>query len=1102
MAAMPPAKDSKETIAQSSDAKPAEPTLSIAETPTDAATGAFRADGSETRPDPRTTTPTQSIPGAPVKLPIAMDQTVDALSPTREVAAADFTVDHACDATEAMTHAQPGVLLEETLPHGFEETRDMRATLDATVEAPAQRALRGKQSTPPVLGRYRLKRFHARGGMGEILVAEDTVIGRTVALKRMLTNRPDQVYRFRVEAQVTGQLEHPGIAPVHELAADEHGRPYYVMKFVRGETLKKVIEKFHSAKHDAGAREIEQSRLLQMMISLCQTVAYAHSRGVLHRDLKPDNVMLGPFGETILLDWGIARVIGSDSSDAESDEPRYARVDAPEAGTETVEGAITGTPAYMPPEVAAGLNREVDFRSDVFLLGAILYEIITGKQPRSAKSLQELLHKAQFEQPAAARTIDPMITRTLEAICLKATALDKLARYQTALELADDLQRYIAGEPVTAYPEGPLERAWRWARRHRVALTRAVAAVVLLGLGTFAAVKVRQAERIATRLRKNDQARRDLKSFRQLAQEANFYAATTDPLAENAPYFDPHKGEAAARAALALTKAWGPSLGALPIAEEREPARREVYELDLLLAHLLLSQPSADTARSALTLLDQVHALHASTLGETRLKDKAARALGKAGNSAPVSAIEPASDMGTAQDHFLLGEEYRVQAFRKKDPKAERAVWQRDPTLLDKAIVEYRTSLALDPAQYWARFQLGRSYLSQGKLAEAVEALGACTALKPESPWAFSVRGLALAQMKRYDEATADFDHSLRIDPAALPVRLNRGYVHWIRKELDLALADFNAVLQAPKSQRLVQAAYYRGHINAAQGKVQEALDDFTLVIAEDPGFAPAYKPRALVYFMRGDDAAGMQDLDTASLAEGRDPNGPEWHLHGNRGHLLRSLHGELPSEKRSGPFGQSLARRAVTELRLAISLGGRAWELFDDLGAILELQGRGADALAPYGQGLEIAPENVKLRIKRGWLLIGAGRNEPAALDFRAAIKVEPRNAEAHSGLGFAQAMLNHPLEAQREAEIALLHGSDNFVTLHNIACIYAALSRNAGPEATPSQQLTLELLRKALVVWKTTDTPLNEVALIRGDTAFQSLHDQPEFQKLLNPD
>src|SRR5581483_10894829 len=199
----------------------------------------------------------------------------------------------------------------------------------STGSAPAQ-----EEAPPHSCGRYLLKRFHAKGGMGEIWLAEDPDIGRSVALKRMLTNRADQQRRFRVEAQVTGQLEHPGIVPIHELGINEQGQPFYVMKFVHGRTLQKVIDDYHAAKAKTGEREVEQFRLLQIFISLCQTVAYAHSRGVLHRDLKPENVMLGPYGETMLLDWGIAKVKDApEEGRAEGDEA--VRINDGGSGTET-----------------------------------------------------------------------------------------------------------------------------------------------------------------------------------------------------------------------------------------------------------------------------------------------------------------------------------------------------------------------------------------------------------------------------------------------------------------------------------------------------------------------------------------------------------------------------------------------------------------------------------------------------------------------------------------------------------------------------------------------------------------------------------------------
>src|SRR5439155_2783673 len=159
--------------------------------------------------------------------------------------------------------------------------------------------------------RFVLKKFHARGGMGEVWIAQDSAIGRVVALKKIRSGRETQADKFLHEAQITGQLEHPGVVPVHEVGVDATGQPYYVMKFVHGRTLKEAIDDYHKpAGPRAVAREVQFVQLLQVFIHLCQTVAYAHSRSVIHRDLKPDNVMVGQYGETLVLDWGLAKIVG------------------------------------------------------------------------------------------------------------------------------------------------------------------------------------------------------------------------------------------------------------------------------------------------------------------------------------------------------------------------------------------------------------------------------------------------------------------------------------------------------------------------------------------------------------------------------------------------------------------------------------------------------------------------------------------------------------------------------------------------------------------------------------------------------------------------
>ena len=239
--------------------------------------------------------------------------------------------------------------------------------------------------------RYTLSRLYAEGGLGKVWLARDGDLNREVALKEI---RPDQAQypemwrRFMKEAQITGQLEHPNIVPVYELAhRREDDQPFYTMRFVRGRTLGKAISEYHRKRSEGQVDPLAMPSLLQAFIGVCQAIAYAHSRGVVHRDLKPDNVVLGGFGEVIVLDWGLATVLdclGQKDSIRVVDLTDEAHAEATRAGQQL------GTPAYMAPEQAAGRLEQVDARTDVYGLGAILYEILTGHPPHDGKNSLEL----------------------------------------------------------------------------------------------------------------------------------------------------------------------------------------------------------------------------------------------------------------------------------------------------------------------------------------------------------------------------------------------------------------------------------------------------------------------------------------------------------------------------------------------------------------------------------------------------------------------------------------------------------------------------------------------------------------------------------------
>jgi serine/threonine-protein kinase len=348
------------------------------------------------------------------------------------------------------------------------------------------------QSHPP---RYRILRQHATGGLGRVFVAYDPELKREVALKEIharYSHLADCRARFLLEAEVTGRLEHPGIVPVYGLGRHADGLPYYAMRFIQGESLKDAIQRFHASRiADNGRRALELRHLLGVFLSVCQAVRYAHSRGIVHRDLKPENVMLGKFGETLVVDWGLAKSVEASAEASQSDEKTPAEgpltLEADGTPLVTRAGTILGTPGYMSPEQADGLLSEVGPASDVYSLGATLYTILTGQAPLTAKDLAGALEqgsKGTFPPP---RAIDRNVPRALEAVCMKAMALLPRDRYSGVRELAEDVERWLAYEPVSAYREPLFVRAARVVRKYpaRVAFLMAVALIgtaALLGL--------------------------------------------------------------------------------------------------------------------------------------------------------------------------------------------------------------------------------------------------------------------------------------------------------------------------------------------------------------------------------------------------------------------------------------------------------------------------------------------------------------------------------------------------------------------------------------------------------------------------------------------
>lgn len=335
--------------------------------------------------------------------------------------------------------------------------------------------------------RFRVLRPHAKGGLGQIHVALDEELNREVALKEIQERHADNAdsrARFVLEAKVTGALEHPGIVPVYGLGQYADGRPYYAMRFIRGDSLKDAIANFHKADlchRDPGQRALELHNLLGRFVDVCQAMQYAHDRGILHRDLKPGNIMLGKYGETLVVDWGLAKTIGKSEASVPTEEATL-RPTIGNSSAETMPGSALGTPQYMSPEQAAGRLDQLGPASDVYSLGATLYSLLTGKAPFEDGDVGAIMQRVQRGDFLPPRRVNAEVAPALEAVCLKAMALNPHHRYAAPRLLAEDVEAWLADEPVSAWPEPWLLRMIRWARRHRfwaeaAALTVVAAAV-------------------------------------------------------------------------------------------------------------------------------------------------------------------------------------------------------------------------------------------------------------------------------------------------------------------------------------------------------------------------------------------------------------------------------------------------------------------------------------------------------------------------------------------------------------------------------------------------------------------------------------------------
>ncbi len=369
------------------------------------------------------------------------------------------------------------------------DTADPSATLDGSETCPAATYVRGYR-----IGDYELEEEIARGAMGVVYKARQKSLNRIVAVKMILAGQlasTEEVQRFRTEAESAAALDHPNIVPIYEVGSHD-GLPYFSMKLIEGGHLGRRLAEF-TGDARAAARLVER---------VARTVHYAHQHGILHRDLKPTNILLDAGGRPHITDFGLAKRLGNDAGQTQS-------------------GAIVGTPSYMAPEQATGQSKALTTAADVYALGAILYELLTGRPPFQAPTVYETIQQVVAEEPVPPSRRRPGLPRDLEVICLKCLRKEPARRYASAAALAEELRRYLDGEPIEARPAGRLERGVKWLRRHPTAALLLLTLLVGTGVSSYFAIVASYRADLA-----DDNARKaDTAAYRAAAKEAEAAAA-------------------------------------------------------------------------------------------------------------------------------------------------------------------------------------------------------------------------------------------------------------------------------------------------------------------------------------------------------------------------------------------------------------------------------------------------------------------------------------------------------------------------------------------------------------------------------------------------